>query len=85
MTSSGTFSLNMKTSVSARQHTQRVLAHGPNRPLPSDPQVLFRLILQMSLTAISEHAFRLLTVKLTVGDKAEFLVLQTVWSPWTRP
>ena len=27
----------------------------------------------MSLTVISEHAFRLLTVKLTVGDNAEFL------------
>ena len=39
----------------------------------------------MSLTAISEHAFRLLTVKRTVGNKAEFLIQQTVWSPWNRP
>ena len=57
----------------------------PNRHLPSHSRVVFRLVLQMSLTVISEHAFRLLTVKLTVGDKAEFLVLQTVWSPWNRP
>ena len=61
------------------------MAHGPNGPLPSDPRVVFRLVLLMSLTAISKYAFRLLTVKLTVGDKAEFLVLQTVWSPWNRP
>ena len=27
---------------------------------------------------------QLLTVKQTVGDKAEFFVLQTVWSPWNR-